>query len=41
MFLNFVVSIIISKFTPNPPLEVQKIVEDIRIPSGVNAAQEH
>ena len=41
MFLNFLVSIIISKFTPNPPLEVQKIVEDIRIPSGVNAAQEH
>ena len=41
MFLNFVVSIIISKFTPNPPLEVQKIVEDIRIPSGVNAAHEH
>ncbi|MDG1397958.1 MAG: cation acetate symporter [Polaribacter sp.] len=41
MFLNFVVSTIISKFTPNPPLEVQKIVEDIRIPSGVNAAHEH
>lgn len=41
MFLNFVVSIIISKFTPNPPLEVQKIVEDIRIPSGVKAVQEH
>ena len=41
MFLNFLVSIIISKFTPNPPLEVQKIVEDIRIPSGVNAAHEH
>ncbi|XCF07896.1 sodium:solute symporter family protein [Tamlana crocina] len=38
MVLNFIVSIIIMKFTPNPPEEVQDIVENIRIPSGAGAA---
>ncbi|MDG2194735.1 MAG: cation acetate symporter [Polaribacter sp.] len=41
MMANFVVSIIISKFTPNPPEEVQEIVENIRIPSNVGIAQNH
>ena len=31
MIINFIVSIIISKFTPDPPLEVQEIVTNIRI----------
>ena len=34
MIINFTVSIIISKFTPEPPKEVQEIVANIRIPSG-------
>ncbi|WP_299667658.1 sodium:solute symporter family protein [uncultured Polaribacter sp.] len=38
MCANFMVSIIISKFTPKPPIEVQEIVENIRIPSEAGAA---
>ena len=38
MLLNFVVSITIMKFTPPPPLDVQEIVEQIRIPSGAGEA---
>ena len=38
MIINFIVSIIISKFTPDPPKEVQEIVTNIRIPSGVGEA---
>ncbi len=38
MILNFVVSIVIMKFTPEPPMDVQDIVENIRIPSGAGEA---
>lgn len=38
MLVNFFVSIVISKFTPKPPLDVQDIVEKIRIPSGAGEA---
>ncbi|WP_346883762.1 sodium:solute symporter family protein [uncultured Algibacter sp.] len=38
MLLNFIVSIVIMKFTPDPPMEVQEIVENIRIPSGAGEA---
>jgi cation/acetate symporter len=41
MLINFVVSIIISKFTPIPPKEVQEIVENIRIPRGAGKAINH
>lgn len=41
MLLNFIVSILISRFTPDPPEEVQEIVENIRIPSGVEATHLH
>jgi len=41
MFINFIVSLIISFFTPAPPEKVQQIVDNIRIPSGANNAQEH
>jgi cation/acetate symporter len=41
MLVNFAVSLAISKFTPAPPKEVQEIVENIRIPSGAGAAQDH
>ncbi|MDB4199233.1 cation acetate symporter [Polaribacter sp.] len=38
MIINFIVSIVISKFTPDPPKEVQEIVANIRIPSGAGKA---
>ncbi|WP_303315603.1 sodium:solute symporter family protein [Flavivirga abyssicola] len=38
MILNFIVSIVIMKFTPKPPKDVQEIVENIRIPSGAGQA---
>jgi cation/acetate symporter len=38
MILNFVVSIVVMKFTAEPPKEVQEIVENIRIPSGAGEA---
>ncbi len=41
MVANFIVSIIIMRFTPEPPLPVQEIVEDIRIPSGAGEASDH
>jgi len=41
MVLNFVVSIVVMKFTKAPPAEVQEIVENIRIPSGAGEAVQH
>ena len=36
MVVNFIVSLTVCRFTAAPPLEVQEIIENIRIPSGVN-----
>lgn len=41
MILNFIVSITIMKFTPEPPKNVQAMVEKIRIPSGAGKATGH
>jgi len=41
MIVNFIISIGVSKFTNDPPEEVQQIVDDIRIPSGAGEAQNH
>lgn len=41
MVLNFLVSIVIMKFTPDPPEDVQGIVENIRIPIGAGEAHNH
>lgn len=38
MVVNFVVALVVSRLTPAPPIEVQEIVEDIRIPSGAGEA---
>ena len=35
MLFNFLFALIVNKFTPPPPIEVQEIVENIRIPVGV------
>ncbi|WP_339654881.1 sodium:solute symporter family protein [uncultured Maribacter sp.] len=41
MIANFIVSIIVLQFTPEPPEDVQEIVENIRIPSGAGEATGH
>ncbi|MEQ9374170.1 MAG: sodium:solute symporter family protein [Imperialibacter sp.] len=38
MFVNFAVSLIVSRFTPAPPEEVQEMVESIRYPRGAGGA---
>ena len=38
MVVNFIVSLTVCRFTAAPPQEVQEIVENIRIPSGVGQA---
>ena len=37
MLLNFIVSYVVSQFTPPPPAEIRELVEDIRIPRGAAA----
>ena len=41
MVVNFIVALVVNKFAPEPPLEVQEIVENIRIPSGAGDASSH
>ena len=41
MLINFVVCTLVSKFTPAPPQEVQRMVEEIRIPRGAGQATGH
>jgi cation/acetate symporter len=41
MLVNFLIAIVVNQFTDDPPEEVQEIVENIRIPSGVGDAIEH
>nr|WP_321244263.1 sodium:solute symporter family protein [uncultured Psychroserpens sp.] len=41
MLINFIVSIVVMKFTKAPSKEVQEIVEHIRIPSGAGEATNH
>ncbi|WOJ93844.1 sodium:solute symporter family protein [Congregibacter variabilis] len=39
--VNFAVAIAVSKVTAAPPLEVQEMVESIRVPAGAEAALDH
>jgi cation/acetate symporter len=41
MIVNFMVALAINRFTPDPPENVQEIVENIRIPSGAGEAVDH
>ncbi|GAA0787726.1 sodium:solute symporter family protein [Marinobacterium sediminicola] len=41
MLLNFIVATLVSRMTPQPPQEIQHIIEDIRIPRGAAEAQVH
>ena len=38
MLLNFLTALIVSRFYPEPPADVQDLVEDIRIPRGAKEA---
>ncbi|CAD5291236.1 MULTISPECIES: sodium:solute symporter family protein [unclassified Imperialibacter] len=38
MFVNFAVSLVVSRFTPAPPEDVQEMVESIRYPRGAGGA---
>jgi cation/acetate symporter len=40
MILNFVVALVVSRFTAPPPAQVQALVEEIRIPKGASVAHE-
>lgn len=41
MFINFLVCIVVSKFTPAPPQVVQDMIQEIRIPRGAGKAIDH
>jgi cation/acetate symporter len=41
MLINFVSCFVVSKFTPAPPKKVQDLIQEIRIPKGAGAAQNH
>ena len=41
MLINFAVSLGVAYVTPKPPKEIQDLVENIRIPSGSGAPQDH
>jgi len=41
MLFNFAVSITVSQLTPAPPVDVQDMVESIRVPRGAGGATEH
>ena len=41
MAINFLVAFIVSSLTPPPPREIQKMVEEIRIPKGAGKSIDH
>ena len=41
MVVNFIVALVVNKFTEEPPAKVQEIVDSIRIPSGASEASKH
>lgn len=40
-FLNFAVALVVSRFTPAPPQEVQDLVESVRVPKGAHEPEAH
>ncbi len=41
MVINAVVTVVVSRLTPAPPLKVQEMIENIRVPRGAGNAQAH
>ncbi|MDH3423220.1 MAG: cation acetate symporter, partial [Gemmatimonadota bacterium] len=40
MLVNFAITMVVSRFTPEPPVHVRVLVESIRIPRGAGEAHE-
>ncbi|MEM7623233.1 MAG: sodium:solute symporter family protein, partial [Planctomycetota bacterium] len=40
MCINFAVSLVVGRFFPPPPIEIQELVENIRVPTGAGEAHE-
>jgi cation/acetate symporter len=40
MLINFGVSLLVARFTPPPPAEIQQLVDEIRVPKGAGPAHE-
>jgi len=40
MALNLVVAVAVSRFTPAPPAEIQRLIDDIRVPRGAGPSHE-
>ena len=41
MLINLIVSVVVSRLTPETPKEVQELTESIRYPRGAGEAQDH
>ncbi|HHE32594.1 MAG TPA: cation acetate symporter [Chlorobaculum parvum] len=41
MVINFVVSLVVSRMTPEPPEEIQELVDSLRYPKGASEASAH
>ncbi|HAS14022.1 MAG TPA: cation acetate symporter, partial [Idiomarina abyssalis] len=41
MIINFVVAVVVHKFTGDAPEDIQELVESIRYPKGSGEAQSH
>ncbi len=41
MLINFIVTLLVSSFTKDPPKEIQELVEAVRVPKGAGAAVDH
>ncbi len=41
MLINLTVTIVVTKMTPPPPIEIQEMVESVRIPRNAEAALDH
>jgi cation/acetate symporter len=39
--VNFAVAIVVAKMTAPPPVEIEHLVENMRVPSGIGAAHDH
>ncbi|XPV81938.1 MAG: sodium:solute symporter family protein [Halarcobacter sp.] len=39
--LHLIVALVVSRMTPEPPIEIQELVESIRLPNNVGAAHDH
>lgn len=41
MILNLIVTFVISRLTPPPPIEIRRLVEEVRVPRGAGVSTAH